>query len=271
MFTTATALAGLGTVAYTLYLEPHWVKVERRVLAIENLDQRWHGKRIVQLSDLHISPRVSTGYIARCLKTVNNLAPDLVLITGDFMTCHGAEQIDEVLRLLDILNRRTPIFAVLGNHDYGAGWMQLDVAKELTDRLRTSGVAVLRNEVQELQGLRIIGVDDLWSGVFDLQAVRPHLDDGGSAIALCHNPDGVDLAGWEDYRGWIFAGHTHGGQCKPPFLPPPLLPVTNKRYTSGEFELGPGRRLYISRGVGHLLKARFNCRPEIACFDLQPS
>jgi len=66
----------------------------------------------------------------------------------------------------------------------------------------------------------------------------------------------------------VLSGHTHGGQCKPPFLPAPLLPVRNRRYTAGEFAVSGNRRLYISRGVGHLLKVRFNVRPEVTVFAL---
>ncbi|HTN02405.1 MAG TPA: phosphoesterase, partial [Planctomycetaceae bacterium] len=75
-------------------------------------------------------------------------------------------------------------------------------------------------------------------------------------------------AEWDGYRGWILSGHTHGGQCKPPFLPPPLLPVKNQRYTAGEFAVADGRQLYISRGLGHLLPVRFNCRPEVTMFRM---
>ena len=71
------------------------------------------------------------------------------------------------------------------------------------------------------------------------------------------------------YEGWILSGHTHGGQCKPPFLPPPLIPVRNRRYTSGEIDATGGRRLYISRGVGHTMMVRFNVRPEVTVFTLQ--
>jgi uncharacterized protein len=67
----------------------------------------------------------------------------------------------------------------------------------------------------------------------------------------------------------VLSGHTHGGQCKPPFLPPPLLPVENRRYTSGVFELSRHRMLYISRGIGHLLQVRINARPEVTLFELQ--
>ena len=90
-------------------------------------------------------------------------------------------------------------------------------------------------------------------------------------LVLSHNPDTCDLPGWGGYQGWILAGHTHGGQCKPPFLPPPLLPVRNRRYTAGEFALTDGRKLYINRGVGHLLRVRFNVRPEVTVFTLTPA
>jgi predicted MPP superfamily phosphohydrolase len=81
----------------------------------------------------------------------------------------------------------------------------------------------------------------------------------------------VDLPGWGAFNGWVLAGHTHGGQCKAPFLPPPILPVKNKRYSSGEFALAGGRRLYINRGVGTYLPVRFNVRPEVTVFTLEAS
>ena len=89
-----------------------------------------------------------------------------------------------------------------------------------------------------------------------------------ATIVLVHNPDAADVSVWGGFEGWILCGHTHGGQCKPPFLPPPLLPVRNKRYVSGEIALSQNRRMYISRGVGHLLQVRFNARPEIPIFRL---
>ena len=69
--------------------------------------------------------------------------------------------------------------------------------------------------------------------------------------------------------GWVLAGHTHGGQCKPPFLRPPALPVRNKRYSAGAIDAGNGRTLYINRGLGHLIRVRFNVRPEITLFTLR--
>jgi predicted MPP superfamily phosphohydrolase len=55
---------------------------------------------------------------------------------------------------------------------------------------------------------------------------------------------------------------------KPPFLPPPLIPVRNARYVAGEVPLAPGRTLYVNRGLGHLTRVRFNVRPELTLFTL---
>jgi len=127
---------------------------------------------------------------------------------------------------------------------------------------------MLRNEVRNVAGLDIIGIDDLWSGRADtVGALAARQSE--AAIVLCHNPDAMDELPWLDYSGWVLAGHTHGGQCKPPFLPAPVLPVKNKRYSAGEVEVGAGRTLYISRGVGYLIRVRFNVRPEITLFTLR--
>ena len=91
---------------------------------------------------------------------------------------------------------------------------------------------------------------------------------GAPTVVLSHNPDVQDLPMWNGVRGWVLAGHTHGGQVKPPFLPPPVLPVKNKRYTSGAFDVGPGRMMYINRGLGFLVQVRFDVRPELTLFTL---
>ena len=130
---------------------------------------------------------------------------------------------------------------------------------------------MLRNEVAEVEGLQVAGMDELWAHRFDPVRTLAGLDEGRPAIVLSHNPDTVDRPGWGSYKGWVLSGHTHGGQCKPPFLPPPLIPVQNQRYTAGAFELDGDRKLYISRGIGHLIQVRINVRPEVTLFELQPA
>ncbi|MFL5328860.1 MAG: metallophosphoesterase [Gemmataceae bacterium] len=265
------ALSGLtlaGTGFYTWRIEPHWIQVVERDLPIIGLPAALDGKTLVQLSDLHAGS-VDPDYLASAMQRVSDLKPDLTVITGDFMTCHGNEAIDAAIEVVRHL-RPGPLgcFAILGNHDYALNWRRPDVADQLAKRLAESDIRVMRNEFVNIAGLQLVGLDDLWATNFHPERVLPKVDWSQPALTLCHNPDAVDLPALASIRGWILAGHTHGGQCKPPFLPPPRLPVMNKRYTSGEFDVGNGRMLYINRGLGHLLRVRFNARPEITVFRL---
>jgi predicted MPP superfamily phosphohydrolase len=158
--------------------------------------------------------------------------------------------------------------AILGNHDWGRAWSEHAVADEVAAVLRECGVEVLRNEARDCRGLTIAGLDDFWSPGWRPEPILRELPAERPALVLCHNPDAADRRSWGNYRGWILSGHTHGGQVRPPFFRPPLLPVRNRRYTCGEFELAAGRRLYVNRGLGASTRVRFNARPEVTVFRL---
>lgn len=269
--TAAGFLLAASTGAYTWRVEPHWVEIVRRDLPIAHLPASLSGRTLVHLSDLHAGPQVEDDYLIRSLQYVSTLDADIHAFTGDFMTCRSGEQLERVTRVLSHLRpARLGTVAVLGNHDYGRNWNRPDVADALTVRLNDLGIVILRNARRDIHGLTVAGLDDLWSGRFAPEAVLPMLEPDRANLVLCHNPDAADERRWCSYRGWILSGHTHGGQCKPPFLHPPLLPVKNQRYVAGEFDLFDGRRLYINRGLGHLLRVRFNVRPEITIFTLRP-
>jgi predicted MPP superfamily phosphohydrolase len=258
-----------GTVFYTWRIEPHRLEIVKRPLEIRRLPASLAGRTLVHLSDIHVGPRVDDEYVLATFRRVAAMSPDIVVITGDLISYHSRtfEQVADVYRYFP--RGRIATLAILGNHDYGVNWAFPEVAERLVRTVADFGITVLRNNIENVDGLQIAGVDDLWSRRADLDGTLAQLDKTRAALVLAHNPDTVDLPGWEGYEGWILAGHTHGGQCKPPFLPPPMLPVANRRYTSGAFELSGNRRLYISRGVGHLLHVRFNVRPEVTAFDLR--
>ena len=262
------AAAASGVVGYTFAIEPHWLEIVERSLPIAGLPQSLVGRRLVHLSDIHVGPRVSDDYIVDSFRRARELDADIVAITGDLISYAGPQQLTQLRGVLRGLpHGRIATLAVLGNHDYGFGWRMPDVAAAVERELRDAGVTVLHNQAVEVGGLTIVGLGDLWANHFTPNEVMT--DRGGApTLVLTHNPDSLDRAGWRDYRGWVLAGHTHGGQCKPPFLPPPLLPVQNKRYTAGAIPLADGRAVYISRGVGHLIRVRFNVRPEITAFRL---
>jgi uncharacterized protein len=211
---------------------------------------------------------VHDDYIIRTFERVAALSPDIVVVTGDFISYHDAiyEHAARVYRHFP--KGRLATLGSLGNHDYGPAWAHPAVAARIVDVISAHGITVLRNAVTDIEGLQIVGLDDVWAHAFKPTPVLNSLDGRMASLVLSHNPDSVDLPGWDSFQGWILSGHTHGGQCKPPFLPPPLLPVQNRRYTAGEFDLAGNRRLYISRGVGHLIPVRFNVRPEVTVFDL---
>jgi predicted MPP superfamily phosphohydrolase len=264
----APVLAGL----YTWRVEPEWLEFIHRELPIAHLPPALAGKTLVQLSDIHIGPQVDDDYIRRTFDAVTALAPDFVVHTGDLITYAGPQVLEQAKALLASFPRgRLGTVAVLGNHDYGLRWADQKVARRVAALLTNAGCRVLRNETVTLGGLQIAGCDDLWTHHFAPAVALRGLQPGAPALVLCHNPDACDVNVWGAYDGWILSGHTHGGQCKPPFLPPPLLPVRNRRYTAGEFALGGNRKLYINRGVGHLLRVRFNVRPEITVFTLRPA
>jgi len=261
------AAAGLGVYAWRV--EPHWVEFVSRPLPIAGLPDDLAGRTLVQLSDLHAGPQVDPQYLRDTLRAVTDLDPDLVVYTGDLVTLWDPMPIDTLAYVLEAAPRgRLGTFAVLGNHDFGPQWRHMEIAAEVQRRAEAAGMTVLRNECATAAGLQIVGFDDIWGPNFDPAKAFGQVDGGLPTIFLCHNPDAADLDVWQGHRGWILAGHTHGGQCKPPFLPPPVLPVRNRRYVAGEFELSGGRRMYINRGVGHLVRIRFNARPEVTLFRL---
>lgn len=288
------ALASAAAVGvYAWQIEPHWVEVVRRPMPLPNLPQALAGRTLLQLSDLHVGPRVDSGYLIEALQEAARLTPDIVVFTGDFISYRSSAQFDDLARVLAHAPRGSlATVAALGNHDFGVAWRQTEVADRVTEVVEGTGAAVLRNRVIEVHGLQIAGLGDYWTPDFgpprpvrsllsappsergapavrDAAAVLERVAREKATIVLCHNPDVADEPIWGDLQGWVLAGHTHGGQCKPPFLPPPLLPVRNRRYTAGAFPIGAGRTLYINRGLGHLIQVRFNVRPELTLFTLE--
>jgi hypothetical protein len=201
---------------------------------------------------------------------VTALAPDIVAYTGDFVSVADGGVYAHAERMYAGAARgRLATVGIPGNHEYGWDWAYPQIAARLAGIFEASGIRMLRNQLVDVGGLQIIGCDDLWSRHFDPRAALATFDPARPALALSHNPDTVDVPGWRDFHGWILSGHTHGGQVRPPFLPPPIVPVKNRRYTAGAFALAGERMLYVSRGVGHLFQFRINVRPEVPVFTLQ--
>ena len=261
--------AGLFTSLYSWQIEPFWLEFVKIKMPIKNLPKSLEGKVLMQISDVHVGNRFDWNYLIESFKKAQKLNPDFVVYTGDFVSYENDEQIRQLETVFkNAVKGSLATVGVLGNHDYGHNWSQADVANTIIKTLNDSGIKTLRNEQEDFQGLNIIGIDDFWGINFKPEKVMNRLDPTKANLVLCHNPDVCDLDIWNGYKGWILSGHTHGGQVKPPFLPPPVLPVKNKNYTAGKIPLEDGRTLYINRALGHLWQVRFNVRPEITLFEL---
>jgi predicted MPP superfamily phosphohydrolase len=224
--------------------------------------------RIVHLTDIHHSLFTPIEDVQRAVHLANLLRPDLVALTGDYVTL-SPSYIWPVARALGKLRARLGVFAVLGNHDF-----QVD-ADEISRALRAQRIRVLRNAHFALRRrshiLWIVGVDDLWWGADDLPTALRSVPAHDAKILLCHNPIGIREAAEHDVD-FVLSGHTHGGQVR--------LPVVGSVY--GRSKLGErfvegwnrlnGTQIYVSRGIGKvLLPVRFGCPPEIACLRLRRS
>ena len=261
--------AGLLTGLYTWQVEPFWLEFVYHKMKIKHLPEHLKGKTVIQISDMHVGNRFDYNFLIESFKKAQKLNPDFVVYTGDFVNYENEEQhkqLDEVLQ--HIVTGKLGTIGVLGNHDYGKNWEENHVADRVAHQLSEAGIQMLRNEFVNIEGLNFIGIDDYWATNFKPKKALKHYNPKQPNITLCHNPDVCDLNVWGDYQGWILSGHTHGGQCKPPFLPPPMLPVENDLYSAGEIDLKDGRTLYINRAIGHLFQIRFNVRPEITVFTL---
>ena len=269
---TVLSSAGIGFLAglYSWQIEPFWLEFVNVQMPVQHLPKNLIGKTVMQISDMHVGNRFDYQYIIDSFEKAKLLNPDFVLYTGDYVSYENETQLEQLKKVMKFAVKGTLGTAgILGNHDYGKDWAAQEVADKITTILKSAGVPVLSNEQKEINGLNIIGLDDYWGMNFNPNKIMSLYDSKKATIVLCHNPDVCDLNVWNDYKGWILAGHTHGGQVKPPFLKPPMLPVKNKRYSAGKIDLNDGRTLYINRALGNLHQIRFNVRPEITIFTLR--
>lgn len=257
---------------YAFGVEPQWLErtFTQVKLPCKGLTR---GVRILQLSDFHASDVVPFSLIESSVDQGLQAKPDVICLTGDFVT--DAAPVDEAAyaRILRRLSTAAPTFAVLGNHDGGAwaasqgGLKDTSMVQAL---LRAGKVSLLdnRSEVVRVgdQSIRFAGVADLWGGEVDGARAFAGISLDDPAVLLAHNPDTKDVLA---DRPWdlMLSGHTHGGQVVLPFLGESFVPVRDKRFIAGLKDWN-GRQVYVTRGVGNVRGVRINCRPEVTVLDL---
>lgn len=251
--------------SYPVFIERSLVQINNYRIPVPFLPKAFNGFRIVHLSDLHMGFLVSESFIERVIKKSNSMEPDLIVCTGDYVHARNStKEIDTVWPKLMKLKATHGVFSILGNHDH---WANTEKSLQWLER---SGQNIRHKCKPIYKGKdRIVigGTGDYWEDKLNIDSCFSKSDDGDCRILLTHNPDAIDTE-FETPLSLTLSGHTHGGQVSIPFYGPPVLPVKNKRYSSGLIKTQKGN-LFISKGIGWTIyPIRFNCYPEIAVLEL---
>ncbi len=240
------------------------LSIERQEIFLQRLPRSLDRLRIVHLSDLHYGPLTSSAHLKRAVETANDLYPDIIALTGDYISQDRAYAAP-CAAVVGQLRARYGVYAILGNHDH---WTD---AKLISDLFRAEGVRVLINEGMrmDLNGASfwLAGVDDRMVGLEDLPLALAGSAKSELKIVLAHNPIILRRAAAADVD-LVLSGHTHGGQ----------VTWRSERSRSGRprrrLLRGLGRRghtqIYVSRGLGTVVvPIRYGCPPEVAVLELR--
>jgi len=250
----------------------HELEIVYLRITLPRLPDAFAGMKIVQISDIHFQEYTEAAFLDAIVRDVNAAAPDLVLLTGDFVSAKPLPRRFSIglgYHCAEHLSRLTcpSRYAILGNHDCLVG------SQAITDALHTHGIPVLANSFVPLErkGQRIwlAGIKDVLEDKPDLDAALPAgRPEHEPVILLVHEPDFTDYAVGRQVD-LVLSGHTHGGQILLPLFPPLLLPDMGTKYVHGLFRMRDGMQLYVNRGIGAVtLPFRFRCQPEITVITL---
>lgn len=243
-------------------------------IPLARLPQAFDGFRIVQLSDFHYEERYSAVPIRKAVSAVNDLRPELVVLTGDFVTVPLFERAlsekeiaNSVEPCADLLGRmQPPKYAILGNHDATSH------AGRIVRTLEKSNISVLRNRsVPITRGndrIWLAGIDDLLRGEPDMGQTLSGIPEKEATILLAHEPDFADDASLTPVDLQL-SGHSHGGQIWIPGIGAPWLPTMARLYPRGLRRIR-NLTLYTNIGIGTIrAPIRINCPPEITLITLR--
>jgi hypothetical protein len=269
----AGAVIGLG--AYGAMVEPHALVTEHVTVQLRRLPPALAGFTIAQISDIHYGDFVNEPHLRNVVQEINALSPDLVVITGDFIS-HGRWRTrdkdvkpgEPCARILGELRPKFFTAAVLGNNDNETR------PKVLTAWLERNGISVLQNRAVAVEhhGARLwlAGVDDVLTYKANFAATFDPLPQDEPRITLLHEPDAIDNMHEQGYFTDLqLSGHSHGGRVRIPLLGAPMLPRLARKYPMGHYRVGD-MQLYTNRGIGMVaVPLRLNCPPEITLLTLK--
>jgi predicted MPP superfamily phosphohydrolase len=269
-----TAGSILAAAGYGGLFERGRVVVRRVEIGLARLPEAFDGLTIAQLSDLHYHPYFSASVIRKAVEMVRQMNPDLVVLTGDFVTLPEFRRVDAgaakaagpCAELLAPLRPKLGIYGVLGNHD------SYTDPGYVIEALTGHGIQILQNESIALerssQRMWIAGVQDVLAGFADLKTTLSTVPRTEAVVLLAHEPDFADEAAKHSVDLQL-SGHSHGGQIRFPLLPPLALPKLGRKYPIGLRNVGR-MALYTNIGLGTIgVPIRLLATPEVTLFTLR--
>ena len=235
---------------------------------IKNLPFTFHNYRIINLTDIHLGQWISPEYLSGVVDYVNSLNPDMITLTGDYVSYILEGYEDDLLDSFKRLKAKDGKFAVLGNHDH---WADADEIRKI---LKKSNIVDLSNDVYTLEKdgekLNISGVDSLTVGADDFDKVLEKLPSDGASILLVHEPDFAKISSKTGRFDLQMSGHSHGGQLVIPGVKTtPFRCSYSFKYPVGTYKVD-NMIQYTSKGLGtNSFWLRINCKPEITQFYLK--
>lgn len=235
---------------------------------INDLPFTFHNYRIINLTDIHLGQWISPEYLNGVADYVNSLNPDMITLTGDYVSYILEGYENDLLDSFKKLKAKDGKFAVLGNHDHWAG------AEEIRKILKKSNIVDLSNDVftieKDGEKLNISGVDSLTVGADDLDKVLEKLPHDGASILLVHEPDFAKISSKTNRFDLQMSGHSHGGQLVIPGVKTtPFRCSYSIKYPVGAYKV-KNMIQYTSKGLGtNSFWIRVNCKPEITQFYLK--
>jgi uncharacterized protein len=270
----AAAAGGAAVAADSALIEPNHPEIVRKEIALRRWPARLDGFTIALLSDFHYDPYFSIHPLKAAISMVNALRPDLIALTGDFVSMPLFSKDDEkaasaakpCAELLREIHAPHGSWAVMGNHDY------FTVPELVTKALHTKGIQVLSNQsvAIEANGSRfwLGGVDDVLGQAANLDRTLHSVPSDEAVVLMVHEPDYADEVARYPVDLQL-SGHSHGGQVRLPFVRPLYLPDLARKYFAGLYKIRD-LILYTNRGLGTLaLPVRLNCPPEVTLLTLR--
>lgn len=251
---------------YGVFIQRDNFRVREVKVPIRGLHKDLDGLRLVQISDIHLSPFLSERELARAVDMANETRADLALVTGDLITSYR-DPLDACIEQLSRLKAEGGVIGCLGNHEVYAR-----AEGYATQHAAQAGIQILRDEAQVrfFRGhpLNFAGVDYQRMHDAYLVGAQRHIVAGMPNVLLSHNPDVFRTAAAQGYDLTI-SGHTHGGQITVEILHQNLsmarfyTPYVYGLYTEGNASI------YVTRGLGTVgVPARLGAPPEVAVIRL---